>query len=191
LLLLASTATNYRFLLVEPFFAAQSGGNMYKRITATAFGLIVMTTVAIFAGDAGFAGSAKSFAAGAFLQDDKPVYTTYKGVQIGMPMADARTKLGTRKDESDAEDYFEFSETESARVFYDEAKKVKAISVTYIGNLTAAPAPRAVVGEDIQPKPDGGMYRMMQYPKNGFWVSYVKLAGTDPMVIITIQKMTT
>ena len=44
-------------------------------------------------------------------------------------------------------------------------------------------------GKDDEAKPDGGMFKVVQYPKFGFWVSYVRTGGDDPMVIVTIQKM--
>lgn len=119
----------------------------------------------------------------------KPVYDSYKGITIGMPTADVRTKLGKPTDESDAEDDFTFSETESARVFYDEKKTVRVISVMYTGDLKLAPTPKAIVGTDIPPKPDGGIQKTVHYPKAGFWISYSRTGGDDAIVIITLQKM--
>jgi hypothetical protein len=119
----------------------------------------------------------------------KAPYDSYKGITIGSTAADVRTKLGKPADESDAEDDFTFSETESARVFYDDKKTVRAISIMYTGDLKLAPAPKAVVGTDIPPKPDGGMQKTVQYPKAGFWVSYSRTGGDDSIVMITLQKM--
>ena len=118
----------------------------------------------------------------------KPVYEAYRGVTIGMPIAEGREKLGKPSDEMEGEDYFEFSSGETARVFYSSDKTIRAISITF-SNAASAPKPAAVLGEDIEPREDGGMYKMSQYPKEGYWVSYVKTGGSDPMVIITIQKM--
>ena len=119
----------------------------------------------------------------------KALYDSYKGVNIGMPAADARTKLGKPKDQSDAEDYYEISGSESARLFYDENKFVRVISIMYTGNLKVAPTAKSVIGSDIEAKPDGGMHKTVQYPKAGFWISYVRTGGDDAIVMITIQKM--
>jgi hypothetical protein len=116
-------------------------------------------------------------------------FTGYKGVQIGMQMTDARAKLGKAKDTSDVEDYFVFSDAESAQVLYDTDKTVKVISVNYVGPAAAAPTPKAIFGEDAEVKPDGSIYKMVKYPKAGYWICYNKTAGDDPLVMITVQKM--
>ncbi len=123
------------------------------------------------------------------IAQDKPVYTGYRGIQIGTTADDVRAKLGKPEDESATEDYFEFSGDESARVLYDDNRLVRAISITYAGKLAGAPGAKDVLGSEVQARPDGGMYKMLQYPTEGFWVSYVKTAGDQPMVIITLQKM--
>jgi hypothetical protein len=128
-------------------------------------------------------------ASSASAQDnEKPVYEAYRGVTIGMPIAEGRQKLGRPSDEMEGEDYFEFSSGETARVFYGPDKTIRAISITYTDSAKA-PKPAAILGEDIKPRDDGGMYKMSHYPKAGFWISYVKTSGSEPMVIITIQKM--
>ncbi|MEO7673514.1 MAG: hypothetical protein ABIU09_05490 [Pyrinomonadaceae bacterium] len=119
----------------------------------------------------------------------KPAYDSYKGITIGMAAADVRTKLGKPADQSDTEDDFSFSDSESARVFYNPDKTVRVISIMYTGDLKSAPAAKAIVGADIAPKPDGGQHRTVQYPKAGFWISYVRTGGDDPMVIVTLQRM--
>ena len=106
-----------------------------------------------------------------------------------MSTVDVRAKLGKPKEESDAEDDFVFSESESVRVFYDANKTVRVISIMYTGDMKLAPAPKAIVGTDIEAKPDGGMHKTVQYPKAGFWISYVRTGGNDAIVLVTIQKM--
>ena len=120
---------------------------------------------------------------------DKPAYTAYKGVEIGTAAADVRKKLGTPKDAADRHEDFVFSETESAQVYYDADNKVMAIAITYIGKLEKAPTAKAVFGEDVEAKPDGGVFKMERYPKAGFWISYTRTGGDDPLIMIAIQKM--
>lgn len=113
----------------------------------------------------------------------------YRGVFIGTERSQVHAKLGNPKNEFAGEDGFEISDNETARVFYDEAKKVKAIVVTFSGKIDTAPKPRDVVGEPVEPRPDGGMYKMVRVEEKGFWVSYVKIAGDNPSIIITVQSM--
>ena len=113
----------------------------------------------------------------------------YRGVFIGTDRDQVHQKLGKPKNEYPGEDDFDVSETESVRVFFDDAKKVKAIVITYSGKLDAAPKPNDVIGEPIEPRADGGMYKMVRVEDKGFWVSYVKTAGENPSVMITVQSL--
>ena len=113
----------------------------------------------------------------------------YRGVFVGTDRDQVHQKLGKPKDASAGEDDFEISDAESVRVFYDDAKKVKALVITYSGKLDAAPKPNDVIGEPIEPRPDGGMYKMVRLEAKGFWVSYVKTAGDNPSVMITVQSL--
>jgi hypothetical protein len=79
-----------------------------------------------------------------------PVFTGYKGIQIGMSAEDVRQKVDSLKQKGDAQDFFVFSEVETAQVFYDQDKKVKAVSVDYLGKDSNAPSPKDVLGEDLQ-----------------------------------------
>jgi hypothetical protein len=120
----------------------------------------------------------------------KPVYSGYKGISIGTKIDDARTKLGTPKDKSDAQDYYVFSDNETAQVLYDNDHSVRVISINYIGKLQSVPTPKDVFGIDVPPNADGSVNKMVKYPKAGYWISYYKTGGDDPMVVITMQKMT-
>ena len=113
----------------------------------------------------------------------------YRGIFVGTDRDQVHQKLGKPKDESAGEDDFEISADETVRVFYDDAKKVKAIVITYTGKLDAAPKPKDVIGESIEPRSDGGMYKMVRVEDKGFWVSYVKTAGDNPSVMITVQAL--
>ena len=121
--------------------------------------------------------------------DDEPLFSAYKGVQIGMTTDEARKKLGEPQDKSDEQDFFVFNEKESAQVFYDKTHKTYAVSINYLGAGNVAPMPKAVLGSDIEAKPDGSMYRMVRYRKAGYWVSYSRTAGTDPLITVTMQRI--
>jgi len=105
-----------------------------------------------------------------------------------MTMNDVRNKLGHLKEKGKVQDFFVFSDSESAQVFYDQDGKVTAISLDYVGKNGSPPTPIEVLGEDLQAKPDGSMYQLKQYPSAGYWVAYNRTAGDDPRVTITIQK---
>lgn len=118
---------------------------------------------------------------------EKPLYHNYKGVQIDMTQEEVRKKLGAPKEKDDSQDFYLFSEKETAQIFY-RAKKVYAVSVTYIGEKTGAPEAKAVIGE-VQPTADGRVYKIVRYPEAGYWVSYSRISGEEPMVTVTMQKL--
>jgi hypothetical protein len=74
-------------------------------------------------------------------------------------------------------------------VLYDNDHAVRVISINYIGKLEAAPAPKDVFGADVTANSDGSINKMVKYPKAGYWISYYKTGGEDPMIVLTIQKM--
>jgi hypothetical protein len=119
---------------------------------------------------------------------EKGAFTAYKGVSLGMKAADARKALGDPKDKSDAQDFYVFSESETVQVYY-EGGAVSAISIDFAGDLKNAPTCKAVIGEDVPPKADGAIYKLLRFPKSGYWISYNKTGGANPLVSITIQKM--
>lgn len=120
---------------------------------------------------------------------DEPLFSEYKGVRIGMLADEARKKLGSPQDKGDEQDFFVFNEQESAQVFYDKSHKTYAISVNYLGTNSSTPVAKTVFGSDIEAKPDGSMFKLVRYPKAGFWVSYSRTSGSDPIVSITIQRI--
>jgi len=118
-----------------------------------------------------------------------PVFSDYKGVSIGMSAEEVRNKLGHLKEKGPIQDYFVFSDQESAQVFYDKDGKVSAISIDYVGLNSNPPTPREVLGEDVQAKADGSVYVLRRYPDAGYWVAYNRTAGNDPVFTVTIQKL--
>ena len=119
---------------------------------------------------------------------DEPPFSAYKGVRIGMAAEEARKLLGNPTDKDDKQDFYSFNEKESCQVYYDETKKVYAVAVTYFGG-NSIPAPKVVLGIDAEVKQDGSVYKMIRYPKVGYWVSYTRTAGESPMTLVTMQKI--
>jgi hypothetical protein len=119
----------------------------------------------------------------------EPPFSAYKGVRIGMSADEARKLLGSPTDKDDKQEVFAVSEEESCQVYYDAAKKVSAVSITYFSAKSSVPAPKSVLGEEPEAKPDGSVYKLIRYPKAGYWVSYTRTSGDSPMTIIAIQKI--
>ena len=119
---------------------------------------------------------------------DEPLYAEFKGLKLGASQSEARKLLGNPQEKDKTQDFFVFSDRERARVYYDDKGSVSAIIVTYIGKLAAAPPPKAVLGSDVEAKQDGSMYKMVNYPKAGYWVAYSRTAGDEPLTIITMQR---
>jgi hypothetical protein len=121
--------------------------------------------------------------------DDAPCFSEYRGVQIGMSIDEARQKLGTPKEKADELDIYSYNDNETAQVYYDKkTNKVTAISVDYIG-AASAPECRKVTGTEADARADGSKFKMIRYPKQGYWVSYNRTAGQSPIVTVTMQKM--
>ena len=119
--------------------------------------------------------------------NDEPPFHEYKGVRIGMTADEARKKLGNPTDKSDAQDFYAVSDNETAQIFYDVQKKVHALSVIYMGG-GAMPTAKAVLGAEVEAKPDGSMHRRVDFPKAGYWIAYSRTSGDTPLVTVTMQK---
>jgi len=123
--------------------------------------------------------------AAAVAAPEQPLFSEYKGIRLGMMANDVRVKLGNPALKADDQDYYIFSNTESAQFAYDAAHKVVTISVDYV---TGAPDYHNVVGGSIDQAADGSLYKMVRYEALGFWVSYGR-TGANGTVTITIQKI--
>jgi hypothetical protein len=126
--------------------------------------------------------------AGADKATDEAPFREYKGVRIGMTAEEARKLLGTPTDKDDKQDFYSFNENETCQVYYDETKKVSAFSVTYLGGKSV-PTSKAVLGDDAESRQDGSLYKLVRFPKAGYWVSYTRTSGDAPMTVIAIQKI--
>jgi len=135
-------------------------------------------------------GAATQKAANALPADAQPALREYRGIALGMTAQDVRGKLGEPADKSDEQDFFNFSETESAQVFYDASGKVKAVSAHFTGDaLASAPNPKGLFGEDAPLKADGSVFKLVRYTRAGCWVSYSRTAGDQPLVTVSMQKI--
>ena len=118
-----------------------------------------------------------------------PAFHEYRGVQLGMTAADVRKKLGDPRDKTDEQDFFVFNDTETAQVVYDKTHKVVAISADFMSPNKAIPSAKEVFGAEIDAKPDGSVHKLVRFPKAGYWLSYSRTGGTDPVITITLQKL--
>ena len=147
--------------------------------------LMAIACVAMAAGT----GNAQRKPGGITGVDDTALFTEYRGVQLGMTAADVRKKLGAPKDKSAEQDFFVFNEAEMAQVVYDKTEKVIAISADFMTPNGGAPSPKDVLGMEIQAKPDGSVHKIVRFPKAGYWLSYSRTGGTEPVITIQLQKI--
>lgn len=119
---------------------------------------------------------------------EEPPFSAYKGVRIGMTAEEARKLLGNPTEKDDRQDVYSFNEHESCQVYYDATKKVSAVSVTYFGGKSV-PTAQAVLGDEAETRQDGSVYKLIRFPKAGYWVSYTRTSGDAPMTIIAMQRL--
>jgi len=121
---------------------------------------------------------------------DDPIFLDYRGIQIGWLADEVRKKLGAPVDKGDEQDLYVFNEKELCQVLYDKAtRKVTAISIDFMNGASSVITPEQVFGSDFETKADGSKYKLVRYPKAGYWVSYNRTAGATPMITITMQKL--
>jgi len=118
-----------------------------------------------------------------------PIYQDFMGITLGMDAEEVRAKLRHLKDKGERQDFFVFSDSQSAQIAYDDQGKVIIISADYVGEDGNAPSPESVLGEAVQARQDGSIYQLKRYPEAGYWVAYSRTAGDKPIVTVTIQKI--
>lgn len=121
-------------------------------------------------------------------EDASPSFQEYRGIQLGMVTDDVRKKLGDPKDKGEEQDFYIFNDTETAQIVYDKTHKVITISADFLNTNTALTA-KQVFGAEIEAKSDGSVYKMVRYPKAGYWLSYNRTSGTSPLISVTLQKI--
>ena len=121
--------------------------------------------------------------------DESGLFHDYRGVQLGMTAEEVRKKLGDPKDKSDEQDFFIFGESETAQIVYDKTHKVVTISADFLTAGEKVPTAKQVFGGDVEAKADGSMYKMVRFPKAGYWLSYNRTGGASPLTTVTLQKI--
>jgi hypothetical protein len=119
----------------------------------------------------------------------QPAFSDFKGVRIGMTADEARKKLGSPRSKGDDQDLYVFNDTQAVQVFYDKTSAVSAISIDFYDGASGIPAAKEVLGTEADARTDGSLYKMLRYPKAGYWVSYSRTAGNSPTTTITMQKI--
>lgn len=160
--------------------------NMKRNLLAA----LVTALVCVIPGLSGSANAQALKGRAAFAREtatQQPLYSEYKGVRLGMTAQETRAKLGTPAIKSNDQDYYVFSDNETAQIGYGADHKVVSISVDYLRGI-GAPDYKTVVPGELGITPSGSLYRMVRYESLGFWVSYNRTNGPMPMVTITIQK---
>ena len=122
-------------------------------------------------------------------EDDSSVIRDYRGIQLGMLADDVRKKLGEPKDKGDDQDFYLFGETETAQIVYDKTHKVVTISADFLTGTTAIPTAKQIFGTEVEAKADGSVYKMVRFPKAGYWLSYNRTSGSSPLTTVTFQKI--
>lgn len=122
---------------------------------------------------------------------DEPAgsFHEYRGIQLGMTAEEVRRKLGEPKDKGTEQDFYVFNESETAQIVYDKSQQVVAISADFLTTGPDVLTAKQVLGADIEAKPDGSVYKLVRYPKAGYWLSYNRTSGNSPMTTVTLQKI--
>jgi len=122
-------------------------------------------------------------------EEELAAFKDYRGVQLGMTADEVRKKLGSPKDKSDAQDFFVFNENETAQIVYDDAHKVVTISADYLTVGASVPTAKQVFGAEVEAKADGSVYKLVRFPKAGYWLSFNRTGGSAPLTTVTLQKI--
>jgi hypothetical protein len=106
-----------------------------------------------------------------------------------MTADEVRKKLGEPKDKGTEQDFYVFNETETAQIVYDKSQKVVTISADFLTQGPDVLTAKQVLGSDLGAKPDGSVYKLVRFPKAGYWVSFNRTSGATPMTTVTLQKI--
>ncbi len=121
--------------------------------------------------------------------EESSVFKDYRGVQLGMTSDEVRKKLGDPRNKGDEEDFFVFNDNETAQIVYDKQHKVITISADFMTSGATVPTAKQVFGSEVEAKTDGTIYKMIRFPKAGYWLSYNRTSGASPLTTVTLQKI--
>ena len=121
--------------------------------------------------------------------ENQPAFSDFRGVRIGMAADAARKKLGNPREKSAETDFYLFNDTQAVQLFYDKTGAVSAISIDFMSGANGVLTAKEVLGTEADAKADGSVYKMLRYPKAGYWVSYSRTAGNSPTTTVTMQKI--
>lgn len=121
--------------------------------------------------------------------ENRPAFSDFRGVSIGTHADEARKKLGNPREKGAEQDFYMFGDNQAVQVFYDKAGAVNAIAIDFMSGARAIPTCKDVLGAEVEKKTDGSVYKLIRYPKAGYWVSYSRTAGAEATVTITMQKI--
>jgi hypothetical protein len=122
-------------------------------------------------------------------EDESALFRGYRGVQLGMTAEEVRKKLGDPREKGDEQDFFVFNDSETAQIVYDKTHKVVTISADFLTAGDKVPTAKQVFAGDVEAKADGSIYKMVRFPKSGYWLSYNRTGGTSPLTTVTLQKI--
>lgn len=118
-----------------------------------------------------------------------PTFNAYRGIELGMTAEEVRQKLGEPKDKGTEQDFFVFNDLETAQIVYDKAQKVVTISADFLPGAADVLTAKQIFGVEVEAKADGSAYKMLRFPKAGYWLSYNRTGGSSPLTTVTIQKI--
>ncbi len=119
--------------------------------------------------------------------EDQPAFAEFKGVRLGMTADEARKKLGSPRIKDADQDLYVFNDTQAVQVFYDKAGAVSAISIDFMSGANSIPSAKEVLGSEADTRKDGSVYKMLRYPKAGYWVSYSRTAGNFTLRRVSLR----
>jgi hypothetical protein len=149
--------------------------------------ILLISNVAMAQRKAGSHAAAGATAAAA--EEPTGLFNQYRGVQLGMTAEEVRKKLGEPKEKGSEQDFYIFGEAETALFVYDKTQKLIALSADFLTAGSDTLTAKQVFGSDVEAKPDGSIYKMVRFPKAGYWLSYNRTGGTAPLTTVTIQKI--